>query len=468
MWSKMAEALDERRLFGTNGVRGVVNKELTLELVLELSQAIGTFFKGGKMVVGSDGRTSSPAFRNLAMGGLASVGCKVYDIGQAPTPMIDFLTRAWKADGGIAVTASHNPPEYNGIKTIKPDGVETDRYEELEIEKIYFGRSWKRAEWNLVGDIVEETGSGLREYIDSIKKQVDVEKIRSANLRVAVDPGNGVSALTTPILMSELGCKVLTINANVDGRFPGRLSEPRPDTIGSLMSLVKSSNADLGVALDGDGDRAIFVDETGEAHWGDRSFALIADHYFSANPGRTIVTPVSSSRAIKEIADSRNGKIVWTKVGSVDVSHKMIDLGADLGGEENGGIFYAPHIPVRDGSMAAALIVDILTKTRRPLSKLLSALPSYQLCKEKVPCPNDLKKHVLAGLRERTSKDNPETIDGVKVMFNDGRSVLLRPSGTEPIFRVMAEGRTASAAKELVDQYKAMIAEIIREKTRDA
>ena len=460
--------MDERRLFGTNGVRGVVNKELTLDLVIELSQAIGTFFKGGKMVVGSDGRTSSPAFRNLAMGGLASVGCKVHDIGQAPTPMIDFLTRAWKADGGIAVTASHNPPEYNGIKTIKSDGVETDRDEELEIEKIYFSRSWKRAEWNRVGDIVQGLGAGLREYLDSIKKQIDIEKIRSRNLKVVVDPGNGVSALTTPILMSELGCKVLTINANVDGRFPGRLSEPRPDTIGSLISLVKSSSADFGVALDGDGDRAIFVDEAGEAHWGDRTFTLIADNYFAANPGRTIVTPVSCSRAIKEIADSRNGRIIWTRVGSVDVSHKMIDLGADLGGEENGGIFYAPHIAVRDGSMAAALVADILAKAGQPLSKLLSVLPTYQLSKEKVPCPNHLKKQVLASLRERTSKYNPETIDGVKVMFEDGTSVLLRPSGTEPIFRVMAEGKTASAAKNVADQYKSIIAEIIKEKIRDA
>jgi phosphomannomutase/phosphoglucomutase len=319
-----------------------------------------------------------------------------------------------------------------------------------------------------VGDIVEETGTGLREYLDSIKKQVDVEKIRSRNLKVAVDPGNGVSALTTPILMSELGCKVLTINANVDGRFPGRPSEPKPETVGSLMSLVKSSGADFGVALDGDGDRAIFVDETGEAHWGDRSFALLVDNYFSANPGRTIVTPVSSSRAVKEIADSRNGNIVWTRVGSVDVSHRMIDLGADLGGEENGGIFYAPHIAVRDGSMAAALIADTLAKAGRPLSKLMSALPSYQLTKEKVQCPNNLKRQVLATLRERTSKYNPETIDGVKVMFEDGTAILLRPSGTEPIFRVMTEARSESAAKNLADQYKSIIAEIIKEKNRHA
>lgn len=467
MWFRMTAALDERRLFGTNGVRGVVNKELTLELVLELSQAIGTFFKGGKMVVGSDGRTSSPALHNLVMGGLASVGCKVYDIGQAPTPMIDFLTRAWKADGGLAITASHNPPEYNGIKTIASDGIETDRDEELQIEKIYFNRSWKRADWDSVGDIVEAE-TGLRQYLDSIKKQVDVDGIRSRRLKVAVDPGNGVSALTTPILLSELGCKVLTINANVDGMFPGRLSEPRPDTIGSLMNLVRSSGADFGVALDGDGDRAIFVDETGEAHWGDRTFALITDDYLSANPGATIVTPVSSSRAIREIVDKRNGNIVWTRVGSVDVSHKMIEIGADVGGEENGGIFFAPHIAVRDGSMSSALIADIMARTRRPLSKLLSTLPSYQLAKEKVPCPNDLKKQVLESLRERTSRYNPETIDGVKILFEDGTALLLRPSGTEPIFRIMAEAKSASAAKNLADQYKAILNEIIKEKNRDA
>ena len=224
MWSRMTSELDERRLFGTNGVRGVVNKDLTLELVLELSQAIGTFFKGGKMVVGSDGRTSSPALRNLAMGGLASIGCDVYDIGGAPTPMIDFLTRAWKADGGIAVTASHNPPEYNGIKTIAPDGIETDRHEELEIERIYFARSWKRAEWNRVGKIVKAE-SGLREYFDSIKRQIDLDAIRSRRFKVAVDPGNGISAVTTPILMSELGCRVVTVNGNVDGTFPGRPSD---------------------------------------------------------------------------------------------------------------------------------------------------------------------------------------------------------------------------------------------------
>jgi phosphomannomutase/phosphoglucomutase len=467
MWSKMAVDLEQRRLFGTNGVRGIVNKELTLELVLELAQAVGTYFKGGDMVVGRDGRTSSPALQKVAMGGLASVGCKVYDIGQAPTPMIDFVTTSWKVDGGIAVTASHNPPEYNGIKVIAEDGIETGRDEELEIEKIYFNRSWKRAEWNRVGEIVE-AGTGIREYLDSIKKQVDMERISKRQLKVVVDPGNGASALTTPRLLSELGCRVLTINANVDGTFPGRPSEPRPETVGSLANLVKSVGADVGIALDGDGDRAIFVDETGQAHWGDKTMALIFDDYWSEKPGSSVVTPVSASRAIKEIADARKGKLIWTRVGSVDVSHKMVEIEAELAGEENGGIFYAPHIAVRDGSMATALIAGILAKTNRPLSQLLAKLPSYHIAKEKVPCPNHLKKHVLDRLRERTSKYNPETIDGVKVWFEDGTSLLLRPSGTEPIFRVFAEAKSGAAATKLAEEYKRIIGEIIKEKNGSA
>jgi phosphomannomutase/phosphoglucomutase len=463
----MTAALDERRLFGTNGVRGIVNKDLTLELVLELSQAIGSYFKKGKMVVGCDGRTSSPALHSLAMGGLTSIGCRVYDIGQAPTPMINFLTRASKAAGGIAVTASHNPPEYNGIKAIASDGIETDRDEDLEIEKIYFSRSWKRAQWDRVGNIVKVT-TGLREYLESVMKQVDADTIRSRHLKVVVDPGNGVSALTTPRLLSELGCKVMTINANVDGTFPGRPSEPRPETINALAGLVKSSGADFGVALDGDGDRAIFVDETGVAHWGDRSMALIADSYWAAKPGTTLVTPVSSSRAIAEIAEARNGRIQWTRVGSVDVSHRMMKIGAELGAEENGGIFYAPHIAVRDGSMAAALIADIIAKSRQSLSKLLSPLPRYEIAKEKVPCPNHLKRQVLESLREATSKYNPETIDGVKVFFEDGSSLLARPSGTEEIFRIFAESKIASDARDLANRYKTTLSEIVKEKNRNA
>jgi len=463
----MAVHLNQRRLFGTNGVRGIVNEELTLELVLELSQSIGTYFKGGDMVVGRDGRTSSPALQKVAMGGLASVGCKVYDIGQAPTPMIDFVTMNWKVTGGIAVTASHNPPEYNGIKVIANDGIETDRDEELEFERIYFNKSWKRAEWNRVGQIVE-AGTGIREYLDSIKRQVNVDRIRERKLKVVVDPGNGVSALTTPRLLSEIGCRVVTINANVDGTFPGRPSEPRPETIGSLTNLVKSVGADFGVALDGDGDRAIFVDETGQPQWGDRTMALIFDDYLSAKPGGIVVTPISASRAIKEIADARNGKLVWTKVGSVDVSHKMMEINAELGGEENGGIFYAPHIAVRDGSMAAAMVSDILVKTGQPLSKLLGKLPFYHIAKERASCPNHLKKTVMDSLRERTSRYNPETIDGVKVWFEDGTSLLLRPSGTEPIFRVFAEAESAAAATKLAQEYKRIISEIVKEHDRSA
>ena len=217
----------------------------------------------------------------------------------------------------------------------------------------------------------------IREYIEAIKTHVNVEEIKKRSFRVVVDPGNGVGALAAPQLLRELGCKVFTINANIDGTFPSRPSEPKPENLSDLAAVVKAVNADFGVAYDGDSDRAIFVDENGTIHWGDRTFALIEKEFLKQNPGETIVTPVSSSSLVKDIAEAYNGEVIWTKVGSVDVSYKMKEINAKLGGEENGGVFYGPHQPVRDGAMTTALILDILAKTGRKLSELLNELPKY-------------------------------------------------------------------------------------------
>jgi len=451
----------EQNLFGTHGVRGIVNKDLTIEVVFNLSRAIGTFLNGGQVVTGYDGRISSSAFQSVTMGGLASTGCDVCDAGQVPTPMVNFLTRDLKAKGGVIITASHNPPEYNGVKFISAGGIDGSEKEAREIERIYSAHSWKNRSWRQMGNVTKNT-TGTRKYFDSIKKCVSVASVQSRHLTVAVDPGNGVSVLTTPPLLSELDCRVLTINANIDGTFPGRPSEPRPNTLGGLSKFVVASKADFGVALDGDGDRAVFVDEKGKAHWGDKTFALIIEDYLSTRPGATIVTPISSSKLIKDIIDARNGKIVWTKIGSVSISQGMLKTGSELGGEDNGGVLYGPHMITRDGTMTTALIANIITKTKQSLSTLMAALPAYHIIKDSVPCPNSLKKRVLDLLRERTRKYNPETIDGVKIWFKDESSILMRPSGTEPIFRIFTEAKFAHTAKKLADQYRAMVAEEVK------
>ena len=298
-------------------------------------------------------------------------------------------------------------------------------------------------------------------YKEAIKKHVNVTAIQKRHFHVIVDAGNGVGSLTAPIMLREMGCRVTTINANVDGTSPSRPSEPKPENIGELALMVKTLNADMGVAYDGDADRSIFVDEKGEIYWGDRTFALIEKHFLQNKPGEIIVTPVSSSTLIKEIADEYGGRVVWTEVGSVVVSHVMKKVNAKLGGEENGGVFYAPHQPVRDGAMTTALILDIMAKTEKKLSELLAELPVYHIEKDKLECPNELKERVLKELIKMVKNMNIDITDGVKIWFTDKTSILIRPSGTEPIYRFYAEGKTKSKAVHLVNGYKAKLNEII-------
>ncbi len=227
--------------------------------------------------------------------------------------------------------------------------------------------------------------------------------------------------------------------------------------------MVKASDADLGIALDGDADRAIFVDETGQGHWGDRSFALVIRHYLLKNPGESIVTPVSSSKMIEETAEQYGGKVKWTKVGSIGVSREMQKLKANLGGEENGGIFYGPHQPVRDGCMSTALVIDMIAQEATKFSKLVSDLPSYSIIKDKIPCPEALKVKVLEVLREREGGEKIDLLDGIKIWFSDGSWVLIRPSGTEPIYRIFAEADNEKNANELVRKYKIILNKIIDE-----
>lgn len=441
------EGMLTRRLFGTNGIRGVANQDLTPESVARIGGAIGTYFGGGRLLIGHDCRTSSPMLAQVTVAGLVSTGCDVDNAAYAPTPAIQYATKRFGYDGAVIITASHNPPEYNGVKVIAPDGVEIPREEEVKVEDIFFGGDFKPMDWRRLGMISQCTGV-LESYKEGIKGHIDVEAVREARLKVVVDPANGVGALVTPYLLRELGCEVVTVNAQLDGNFPGRMPEPRPENLGALSSAVVAAGADLGVAHDGDADRAIFVDETGAVCWGDKTGAIVVDHVLQNHPGGVVVTPVSSSGLIEEIVRERGGKLVWTMVGSIIVSRKMMEVGSIVSFEENGGVFYGPHQPVRDGAMATALILEIMAKRGRSMSQLVEELPSYSLVKEKVDCPQEMKQRVSERLISLTEDYERLTIDGVKVLFEDG-AVLIRPSGTEPLYRVYAEARSEERAREI-------------------
>jgi phosphomannomutase/phosphoglucomutase len=399
-------------------------------------------------------------FSKAIIAGLTATGCNVFFAGMASTPALQYAVKNRCMAGGVIITASHNPPEYNGIKVIWKDGIEISHEQETEIENIYFQNKPLLAKWNKLGAKHELTLVN-EDYIEAIKKHVNTPKIVEKNYHVVVDAANSVGGLATPQLLRELGCKVTTINANIDGTFPGRMPEPRPENLQDMSAIVKAVGADLGVAFDGDADRSIFVDENGEIYWGDKTFAVVEKQFLIENPNSKIVTAVSSSTLIKDVAEAYKGEIVWTKVGSVTVSQTMKEVNAKLGGEENGGVFYGPHQAVRDGAMTTVLILGIMAKTGKKLSELIAEQPQYFIEKGKVQCSEDKKEKVHKKLLEQVTGENVSTIDGVKIWFEDKSAILVRPSGTEPTYRLYAEAKTQEKALKLIKDYSITLAQII-------
>ncbi len=453
--------MSTRKLFGTNGVRGLANVELTPDMAVKVGLAIGTFFGKKNLLLGYDARTSGPMLARAVISGLTSTGCNVYFVGMGPTPSLQFAVKNHKMDGGVIITASHNPAQYNGIKVIWSDGIETSHEQEEEIEKIYFENKISFAPWDKLGELRELPGIN-DEYIAAIKTHVNPEKIAQKHYHVVIDAANSVGGLTAPPLMRDLGCKVTSLNANIDGTFPGRQPEPRPESLGELAAIVKAIGADMGVAFDGDADRSIFVGENGEIYMGDKTFAIVLKQYLLKNKGATIVTPVSSSTLIKDTADAYDGKIEWTKVGSVTVSQRMKEVNAKLGGEENGGIFYGPHQAVRDGAMTTSLILEIMAETGKKLSELVAEQPQYFIEKGKIECPDEKKAALQTKIYEQVKNENVSTIDGVKIWFSDKSAILIRPSGTEPVFRLYAEAKDKEKALKLVEEYSSRLKELLQ------
>ncbi|HZY95329.1 MAG TPA: phosphoglucosamine mutase [Candidatus Bathyarchaeia archaeon] len=453
----MGYVLRASRLFGTNGIRGVVGKTLTVDLAYRVGSSIGVLYPRQRVMVGRDGRSSSLMLMQGLIGALLAQGNIVEDCGLITTPGLQFLVRHSAAAAAVMVTASHNPPEYNGFKVIHSDGIELDPRRQAMVEKLVDRNQWRI---NRHPGQKLTRAHPLEPYFAQLETLVKNRHV-ARSYRIVVDVGNGVAALTTPVLLRRVGCHVVTLNDNIDGRFSGRLSEPRPENLSALAALVKSEKADFGVAHDGDGDRAVFVDETGFVHSGDRSLALIEDEVLKDNRGGKLVTPVNSSMALSEIAKKRHGKIVLTRVGSIEVSRTMVREKAILGGEENGGIFYSPHHPVRDGTMATILVLNALTDARVPLSKLMARLPRFFMVKEKIPCLDREKDSAMARLRQKLGRRISNTVDGVKVDLPGGW-LLVRPSGTEPLVRMYVEASTEEELGAIIAEFRPLVLDSIK------
>jgi phosphomannomutase/phosphoglucomutase len=452
------------RLFGTNGIREVVGEQFTSGFVTRVSDAIASLLPtGSHVVLGWDGRTSSPAFARIVGASFILAGHKVTELGLLPTPAIQYNVPPLGADLGVVVTASHNPPEFNGLKCIAADGLEVARDFEERIEAAAELDARSAVGFDRIGDVVHEPG-GARRYLDGIRAQVDVARIVKRRFSLVLDCGNGASVATSPALVRSLGCRGMTLNAHVDGTFPGHLSEPTAANLADLQRAVPASGAELGVAHDGDADRAVFVEASGRYVPGEEMLTLLARDAVERHPGSTVVIPVSASQSVEDAIRPFGGTVVYTRIGSPTVTREMKARGAVFGGEDNGGhVFPALHY-ARDGAMTLAAVLDLLARRETDLVSLLRELPRYTVVKEKVGCPVPLREKVVERLVERFTRDSEKvvTLDGVKA-YRSGGWVLLRPSGTEPLFRVFAESKDPARARALADEGLAAVRGVLEE-----
>jgi len=429
-----------------------------MSFALKLAESIGTYFSEGEILVGRDGRLTGQMMFSSVTAGLMSSGRNIAESDIVPTPALQFATKALGYRGSVMITGSHNPSQYNGVKVMGPDGVEVSRLDEQRIEKIFHDGSANKANWRDVGTARPEP-SVIRTYLSGIISKVNAKLIAERRLKVVVDAGNGAQSLAAPYLLEALGCRVITVNSIIDGNFPGRGPEPTPENLRDLVVAVRASNADLGVAYDGDGDRSIFCDEGGNLYWGDLSGSLIADYLLERNPMSTVVTPVSSSQVIEAVAKKRSAKVIRTRVGSVDVSRTIIERKALMGFEENGGGFFPSHLPTCDGGMTTAVMLEVIAARGAALSKLMAAaFPKFYQTKTKVPIDPSRVREIMRAI-ERQGDGKVEKVDGVKIWVDDKTWALIRPSGTEPIVRVFVESETKekadSTAKKFVKAVKA-------------
>jgi len=424
-------------LFGSSGIRGLANKEITPELALKVGHAVGTLH--GSSIIGRDPRTSGEMIEHALISGLLSAGCSVTRAGMVPTPTLAFAAR--RHDCGLMVTASHNPPEYAGIKFWNKDGRAFDTQQQNEIESLIRNENWKTASWDGIGKV------GIEANIIEEHSAHILNNVGKASLKVVVDCGCGAASVLTPHVLTEMGCEVITLNCQPNGHFPARKPEPLDETLGALKSTVKASGADLGIAHDGDADRMMAVDDLGRFVSGDRMLAFFA----LREAKKAIAVPVDTSRVIDDLLSGI--RISRTKVGDVYVAEELNKTGGEFGGEPSGAWIFPKLSLCPDGIYAAARLVEIIEK-EGDFSNLLGAIPEYPIKRGAFPCVD--KKKAMDNITRKLEKlGEMNMLDGIRVDLNDGW-ILVRPSGTEPKIRITVESR-----KRCEELYE-MASEIVR------
>jgi len=427
-------------LFGSSGIRGVVGKAITPELVLSIGAAVGSMCD--RVLLAKDVRTSGDMMLSALTAGLASAGANVASTGMVPTPTLARAAESY--DSGLMVTASHNPPEYNGVKMWNPDGSAFDSAQMRKVENMIAMKDFRLVDWRSVGTSSVHTGA-IENHIEAI-----LDSVGGSTAKVVLDCGCGATTSISPQLLRQMGCTVLGLNCQPDGFFPGRLPEPTEENLVDLRDLILRKGVDAGIAHDGDGDRMVAFDENGRFIDGDRLLAL-----FTVFTGaRDIVAPVDASMVLDDLV---KGKVIRTKVGDVYVAEALKTHGAEFGGEPSGTFIFPDETFCPDGVYAAALLLSMLKE--RKLSEMVDSVPKYPVSRKSFSFAQEARATVEAELRKAMGSLRCLeliTVDGYRAQFEEGW-FLVRLSGTEPKLRITAEARKEKDLKQLAGKAEEVV-----------
>jgi len=436
-----------------SGVRGVIGDSLTPTMLTRFAQAFGTYVGSGTTVIGRDPRTSGEMVKQAVIAGLLSSGSRIIDIGMCPVPTIQLVVRHEHVQGGIAITASHNPAEWNALKFIGGDGLFLNAGQAREMLDIYHQGEYTKVagvDMRTIDEISGATDLHLQTIVDALGPLPKSKR----QFRVVLDSCNGAGSLVGPKLLRALGADVIPLNVTPDGLFP-RPAEPLPENLADLCAVVKEHKADIGFAQDMDADRLAIVSEQGVPIGEDYTLVLAALHVLERERG-PVVANLSTTSALGDVAARFGCPLFQARIGEVNVTEQMQQVRAVIGGEGNGGVIYPRINFARDSLVGMALILHLLADTGQTVTELLSSLPHYVMIKEKLTCPSYKIDMVLSMLRQEYAGYQMDTRDGVKVIVPAGW-FLVRGSNTEPIIRVVAEAEDENRAREIVNMVFAQV-----------
>ena len=449
------------KLFGSSGIRGLVNKDITTMLAQRVGAAIATMNQGGQVVVGYDARISGPMLEMALTSGLNAVGADVLQVGLVPTPVTAWMIGETGSDAGVEVTASHNPPQYNGLKVFNREGMSLTIKEQLATEKILVEEAYEWAQWDAVGSTDEV--EAIEPYIEMLADSISIEN----EIMVAADCFCGATSTLAPLAFGEFPLKSNIINAIPDGTFPAGNPEPSRESLMRLGRYMKALGCEVGFGFDGDGDRMMPVGANGLMVSPDRALAAYAGYVVERNGGGTVVTHVGASMNVDNMVNEAGGKIVRTPVGDAFITEAMVKHGAVFGGEPVGAWVFPEHHMCPTGVMGALKVLEALEETGKSIEEFISAAPEYPLDRAKLGCEDTQKPRAMTLIAEGyqdayRNVGSVSTVDGVRLEMENGWA-LIRPSGTEPLIRITVEGRTMEDVEDIMNRGRLLVKKVLGE-----